>query len=84
MPTPPAININCSIASGETSGGGHTKLPPTLTLRLEPLISFSGLHNQAAGALLDFWMASSKYPRLDGDAECSASLGVDVIVNPPT
>ncbi len=86
IPTPPAMNTNLLISARDGCDGGQTKLPPTLTPSLEPMISVSGRHSHAAGGFRgDFWIASS----MDGVwgsplTTACASWGVEVIVKPPT
>ena len=93
MPTPPATKTTLCMLTTFTPGGGHTKLPPTLTLSSVPRISSSGRQSHAAGGLDgDFWIASSRYAgEADGEEGDrveevdgrSASWGVDVMVKPP-
>ena len=80
MPTPPATSTRRLIADVSIYGGGHVKLPPTLTVNCVPSISLLGRHSHRAGGFELFWTAS----RRNGfETAALASLGVDVIVKPP-
>ena len=89
MPTPPAIKITRWISSRFAPGGGHTKLPPTRTCNSFPRTSSDGRQSHAAGGLDgDSWTASSRNGEWSwlgsgSDDWGRASLGVEVIVNPP-
>lgn len=81
MPTPPAMRTRRSMLFASILGGGHVKLPPTLTTSCVPKIVSVGCQSHRAGGFLLFWIASSRK-----GAEWVvglASLGVDVMVKPP-
>ena len=81
IPTPPAIKTKRSTSETSIRGGGHVKLPPTLTASCAPKISSRGLHSHCAGGFVLFCTASSRNGA--ESFEGRASLGVDVIVKPP-
>lgn len=89
MPTPPAKNtalFRAFVSEGGREGGGQTKEPPTRIWRIEFKMEGIGRQSQAAGGLVDFWIASSRYGGDDDGVEggrARARLGVDVIVKPP-
>ncbi len=84
IPTPPATNTTLFKRLTSTPGGGHTKLPPTLTFNSVSRIFFSSCHSHAAGGLRgDCCIANSMKPLWLSVREGAASRGIDVIVNPP-
>lgn len=89
IPTPPATKITfftCLISDWDSVGGGHVKEPPIRIWRVEFRMVGIGCQRWAAGGLVDFWIASSRYGGDDDGVEggrARARLGVDVIVKPP-